>query len=142
MKKLILLVIITMSSLTAFSQIATSTSTDKVIPTKSFPIPVVKEIIKDLMAGDAAKINLKLTEDILKETEFKVSLKDSIINTMKIKEINFIKIIDIEREKYKIQEDYSKNLEKALRKEKVKNKFTKILSGGLLAAAGFLLISQ
>lgn len=128
--------------MTAFSQIATSTSTDKVIPTKSFPIPVVKEIIKDLMAGDAAKINLKLTEDILKETEFKVSLKDSIINTMKIKEINFIKIIDIEREKYKIQEDYSKNLEKALRKEKVKNKFTKILSGGLLAAAGFLLISQ
>jgi hypothetical protein len=122
--------------LTAFSQIATNTST------KSFPIPVVKEIVKDLMAGDAAKISLKLTEDQLKETEFKVSLKDSIINTMKIKEINFIKIIDAEREKYKIQEDYSKSLEKALRKEKVKNKFTKILSGGLLAAAGFLLISQ
>jgi hypothetical protein len=99
-------------------------------------------IVKDLMAGDAAKISLKLTEDQLKETETKVALKDSIINTMKIKEVNFGKIIDVEREKFKIQEDYSKSLETALRKEKVKNKFTKIFSGGLLAVAGFLLIAQ
>jgi hypothetical protein len=94
------------------------------------------------MAGDAAKISLKLTEDQLKETETKVALKDSIINTMKIKEVNFGKIIDAEREKFKIQEDYSKSLETALRKEKVKNKFTKIFSGGLLAVAGFLLIAH
>jgi len=130
-----------MLSLTAFSQTATDTNSN-VIPVKSFPIPIVKMIVKDLMAGDAAKISLKLTEDQLKETETKVALKDSIINTMKIKEVNFGKIIDVEREKFKIQEDYSKSLETALRKEKVKNKFTKIFSGGLLAVAGFLLIAQ
>jgi hypothetical protein len=97
-------------------------------------------IVKDLMIGDSAKSLLKLTEAQLKETENKVSLKDRVINTMKIKEVNYNKIIDAEREKYKIQEDYSKSLEKALRREKVKNKFTKIISGGLLAAAGFFII--
>jgi hypothetical protein len=51
-------------------------------------------------------------------------------------------IIDAEREKFKIQEDYSKSLEKALRKEKVKNKFTKIISGGAMLGLGFLLISR
>jgi len=99
-------------------------------------------IIKDLMSGDSAKAVLKLTENQLKETEMKVSLKDSIITTMKIKEVNFNKIIDAEREKFKIQVDYSKGLEKALRKEKVKNKFTKFLSGGVIAAMGFLLITK
>jgi hypothetical protein len=59
-----------------------------------------------------------------------------------IKEVNFNKIVGAEREKFKVQEDYSKGLEKALRKEKVKNKFTKFLSGGMLAAMGFLLITK
>jgi hypothetical protein len=97
-------------------------------------------IVKDLMAGDSAKSILKLTELQLKETENKVSLKDSVISVMKTKEINYNEIISVGKEKYKIQEDYSKSLEKALRKEKVKNKFTKIISGSLLAAAGFFII--
>ena len=92
------------------------------------------------MAGDSAKSILKLTELQLKETENKVSLKDSVINVMKTKEINYNEIISVGKEKYKIQEDYSKSLEKALRKEKVKNKFTKIISSSLLAAAGFFII--
>jgi hypothetical protein len=74
-------------------------------------------IIKDLISGDSAKNLLKLTEEQLKETEKKVSFKDSIITTMQIKEVNFNKIIGAEREKFKVQEDYSKGLEKALRKE-------------------------
>jgi hypothetical protein len=127
-------------SLTAFSQTATDTATTT--PVKCIPVPVVKMIIKDLMSGDSAKAVLKLTENQLKETEMKVSLKDSIITTMKVKEVNFNKIIDAEREKFKIQVDYSKGLEKALRKEKVKNKFTKFLSGGVIAAMGFLLITK
>ena len=129
-----------MFSLTAFSQIVTDTATTT--PVKCIPVPVVKMIIKDLISGDSAKNLLKLTEEQLKETEKKVSLKDSIITTMQIKEVNFNKIIGAEREKFKVQEDYSKSLEKALRKEKVKNKFTKFLSGGMLAAMGFLLITK
>lgn len=127
-----------MFSLTAFSQIATDTTTTTNV--KSIPVTVLKMIVKDLMAGDSAKSILKLTELQLKETENKVSLKDSVINVMKTKEINYNEIISVGKEKYKIQEDYSKSLEKALRKEKVKNKFTKIISSSLLAAAGFFII--
>ena len=47
-------------SLTAFSQ----TGTNKV-PTKCFPIPTVKLIVKDLMSGDSAKAQLKLVEQQL-----------------------------------------------------------------------------
>jgi hypothetical protein len=126
-------------SSTAFSQSATDTTKT---PVKCFPIPVVKLIVKDLLKGDEAIKTLELTETQLKETELKVSLKDSIINTMKQKESNYLMIIDAEREKFKIQEDYSKSLEKALRKEKVKNKFTKIISGGAMLGLGFLLISR
>ena len=68
-------------SLTAFSQ------KDTIIPTKCFPIPVVKLITKDLMSGDQAKVELKLTTKELEETQLKVSLKDSIISKMTEKEI-------------------------------------------------------
>lgn len=98
--------------------------------------------MKDLLKGDSAISLLKLTEAQLKETENKVSLKDSIIVTMQEKERNYVKIVDAEREKLRIQEEYSKSLEKSLRREKVKNKFTKIVSGGVVAALGFLLISR
>lgn len=125
--------------MTAFSQSATDTSK---VPVKCFPIPVVKLIVKDLLRGDSAINVLKLTELQLKETENKVALKDSIIVTMQEKEKNYVKIIDAEREKFRIQEEYSKSLEKSLRREKVKNKFTKIVSGGVVAALGFLLISR
>ena len=138
MKKLLLLAVTLTFSLTAFSQIATDTTTTTNV--KSIPVTVLKMIVKDLMAGDSAKSILKLTELQLKETENKVSLKDSVISVMKAKEINYNEIISVGKEKYKIQEDYSKSLEKALRKEKVKNKFTKIISGSLLAAAGFFII--
>ena len=66
-------------SSTAFSQIDTTTKG------KYFTIPVVKLIVKDLLSGDSAKAQLKITEAQLLETENKVALKDSVINTMKFK---------------------------------------------------------
>jgi hypothetical protein len=74
--------------------------------------------VKDLLSGDSAKAQLKVTELQLLETEKKVVLKDSIINTMKIKEINYQTIIAAEKEKFQIVENYSKTLEKDLRKER------------------------
>ena len=51
-------------SLTAFSQTVTNNQ-----QTKCFPLPVVKKITKDLLSGDSAKAQLKLTENQLIETE-------------------------------------------------------------------------
>ncbi len=121
--------------MTAFSQSATDT-----IPVKCFPIPVVRLIVKDLLSGDSAKAELKLANQHIVVIEDKVKLKDSIIVTMDIKEKNYLKIIDSERQKFGIMENYSKTLEKDLRRERVKNKFTKLVSGAGLAVLGFFLI--
>lgn len=123
-------------SLTVFSQSDTNTNT------KSFPIPVVRLIMKDLLSGDSAKAQLKLTEIQLKETENKVVLKDSIINNLRLKESNYIVMVEAEKEKYKIVSDYSKQLEKDLKIQKVKNKFNKIIGTGVLAVLTFFLITK
>ena len=135
MKKLSVLIITLITSLTAFSQSATDT-----LPVKCFPIPVVRLIVKDLLSGDSAKAELKLANQHIIVIEDKVKLKDSIIVTMDIKEKNYLKIIDSERQKFGIMENYSKTLEKDLRRERVKNKFTKLVSGAGLAVLGFFLI--
>jgi hypothetical protein len=123
-------------SLTVFSQ------TDTTSNTKCFPLPVVKQIMKDVLSGDSAKAQLKLTENQLVQTEKKVILKDSIINTLRLKEENYKTIIDSEKQKFDIMEKYSKKLEFDLKKEKVKNKFKSILGTGVIAVLGFFLISK
>jgi hypothetical protein len=120
----------------AFSQ----TDTSKV--EKCFPIPVVKQIMKDLVSGDEAKAQLKLTEQQLSETEKKVSLKDSVITTLRSKELNYQTIIDSEKQKFEIMDRYSKKLEMDLKKEKVKNKFKSILGTGVIAVLTFFIITN
>ena len=105
-------------------------------------MPVVKQIMKDLISGDEAKAQLKLTEQQLIETEKKVSLKDSVISTLRLKEVNYQTIIDSEKQKFEIMEKYSKKLEFDLKKEKVKNKFKSILGTGVIVALSFFLITK
>lgn len=134
MKRLVTLISLLMLSLTVFSQTDTNTNT------KTFPIPVVRLIMKDLLSGDSAKAQLKLTEQQLIETEKKVQIKDSVIITLRAKEDNYLSVIQSEREKYKIVEDFSKQLQSELKKEKVKNKFKSIVGTATIAVLGFFLI--
>jgi len=122
--------------LTAFSQTGTNNQV------KCFPVPVVKQIMKDLLSGDEAKLQLKLSDSLLVLTENKVKVQDSIINEMKLKEENYLKQINSEKEKLVISENYAKQLEKDLKKEKVKYKFTSILSVAIITALTTLLIVQ
>jgi ParB-like chromosome segregation protein Spo0J len=121
--------------LTAFSQTGTNNE-----PVKCFPIPVVKQITKDLLSGDSAKAQLKLTEQQLAETEKIVEKKDSVISIMRVKEENYNTIISVQNEKYSILESHTKQLEWDLKKLKVKNKFTSILSGSAILILGTFLI--
>jgi hypothetical protein len=136
MKKLVMLISLLLVKSIAFSQ----TDTSKV--EKCFPIPVVKQIMKDLVSGDEAKAQLKLTEQQLLETEKKVSLKDSLITTLRAKEVNYNTIIDSEKQKFEIMDRYSKKLELDLKKEKVKNKFKSILGTGVIAVLTFFIITN
>ena len=136
MKKLVMLISLLLLKSIAFSQIDTSKTE------KCFPIPIVREIMKDLISGDSAKATLKLTEAQLIETEKKVLLKDSVITTLRAKESNYQTIIDSEKQKFEIIEKYSKKLEFDLKKEKVKNKFKSILGTGVIAVLTFFLITK
>jgi hypothetical protein len=98
--------------------------------------------MKDLLVGDSAKAELKLTEAQLVQTEKKVVLKDSVITTLRLKEVDYLTIIDAEKEKFRIVEDYSKKLEWDLKKEKVKGKFKSILGTGVIAVLTFFLITK
>jgi hypothetical protein len=98
--------------------------------------------MKDIISGDSAKEQLKLTESQLVETEKKVGLKDSVINTLRLKEVNYQTIIDGEKEKFKIVEKYSKRLEFEIKREKVKNKFKSIVGTVVIATMGFFLITK
>ena len=122
-------------SLTSFSQTGTNNQ-----PTKCFPIPIVKQITKDLMSGDSAKIQLTLTNQQLDETEKKVILQDSVISLLRVKETNYQTIIEAQTQKYSVLENHTNNLEWNLKKEKVKNKFTSILSSGIIVVLTILLI--
>ena len=133
-----MLIAILTTTLTAFSQTDTSSKE----PVKCFPISTVKKIIKDLKSGDEAKAQLKLSDSLLVVTECKVVLKDSVINTMKLKELNYVKIIDTQNEKYNVLEGYTKRVEWDLKKEKVKGKFKSILGTGMIAVLTFLLITK
>jgi 6-phosphogluconate dehydrogenase len=98
--------------------------------------------MKDIVSGDAAKEQLKLTESQLSETEKKVVLKDSVIYTLRLKEANYITMVDAEKQKFQIMESYSKKLEWDLKKEKVKGKFKSILGTGVIAVLTVLLITK
>lgn len=121
--------------LTVFSQIDTSSQ-----HTKCFDIPVTKEIIKDLLSGDSAKAQLNLTKQELVEMENKVIMKDSVISILRDKESNYKEIIDSQNEKYSILTTHTKKVEKKLKNEKVKNKYTSTLSGIIIVTLTFFLL--
>lgn len=121
--------------MTAFSQVGTESSEK----TKCFPIPIVKKITQDLLRGDSAIFELKLTNQLLDSTEKKVVIKDNIISSYVLKEKNYIKIIDLEREKYNTLEDFNKTLQTELKKQKLKSKLTSISSVSLAGILVFFL---
>lgn len=98
--------------------------------------------MKDLISGDSAKAQLKVTELQLMETEKKLLLKDNIITTLRKKEENYISMLEGEKEKFQIQKKYSDRLEIELKKEKVKNKFKSFIGTGVIAVLTILLIKK
>jgi len=124
-------------SSTVFSQTDTTSNN-----TKCFPIPIVKLIMKDLLSGDSAKAQLKLTEEEVVSLEKKILLKDSVITTLRLKEDNYNTIIDSDKQKFDIMEKYSKKLEFDLKKERVKNKFKSLVGTAAIGVLTFFLITK
>ena len=118
-------------SLTSFSQTDTAIKDIVVI----LPSKVTRLVIKDLIAYDATKLELKLTQEILINTEKKVNTKSDIIKQYEIKDNNYKQIIS----NYDLQVLAYKNMTSALQKDLKKSKqklfYNKL---GFIAIAGTL----
>jgi hypothetical protein len=103
------------------------------------PAYVAKQIMIDLVSGDSAKEELKLAHTLLSIVEKKVTLKDSLINSMNTKNQVYANQILLYKEKEKQYIAYTKTLKSDVKKAKFKNHlFTTVGFVAILAGALFL----
>ena len=139
-KKLVMLISMVMLSSTCFSQTVTKSYTDtqKIV----LPVPVAKQIVIDLLRGDSAFAQLKMSNQHIIELENMVSLKDSVIDKMKLKEENYNLIISDERKKTEIYQKELKITQKELKRIKAKRTFTNIISAVLIGTLTYMYITK
>ena len=98
-------------------------------------VPIVKLIIKDLVTFDGLKLQLVQTEELLRLSNDKIVLKDSVITTLNGKVVNLQTIITKKDEQFSLESEKSKSLERELRQQKTNTFLWKLgtVAGGVLA---------
>ncbi len=123
MKNLMLLTITLMMSFTSFSQNVTDSTTIRLKK------PIVKLVIKDLIKGDAAKKEVVVFTDIIKQQEIQLFKKDTIISTLDLKIINLESIITNKSNQTVLSQELNAELEKALKRQKRRTFIYKVGTG-------------
>ena len=116
MKKLLLVTLCLVGSLVVTAQPSYCLDLDgQRVPCKEdtikLPVPIAKSIIHDLISGDSAKAELKLTKELLDSTEKKVVLQDSLITKWQNKYIVCDNNLRNEKTKFELQGQYVTQLE-------------------------------
>lgn len=127
----------TITSSSLFSQNATTTQEFIKIP-----VPVVKRIVVDLVKGDSAIAQLTQANLHIAELETKSQMQDDMISTFRTVDENNRKIIDGLERKVVILEGEFKTVSKELKKQKVKSKFTNLMSSGTILTLVYFLITK
>ncbi len=127
-----------MTSFVGFSQKGTDTSLNKKDSVISFPVKVARQIAKDLLRGDSCSAILENTKQELSHVYQKVDLQDSIIMTMKSKEVNYEKTIKLQNDKYDILDKHTRQVELQLAGA---NATKGLYKYGLFGSIGILLMS-
>ena len=120
MKKLMLLVIILLTTFSSFSQ--TVTKTDSIVPLK---VPTARLVIKDLLQGDGAKSELVEANKVIDLQKGQITLyvqKDS-LKEQKIGNLNTI--IEKKDQQISLYDNMTKDLQKELKVQQMKTKFYK-----------------
>lgn len=128
MKKLILLLSLLLVVNVSFSQ-----QKPKSEPTEmSIPYDVAQKMLLDLNEYDRLKELSKLDKEEIKQLNNKVLYLEKSINTWEQKDSLNKEIVANVEEKFKIVSDQNEDLRDEIKKLKVKNTFTQIISGALL----------
>jgi hypothetical protein len=102
--------------------------------------PVAKLVIKDLITGDDAKEELKLSLNKYTLLEKKVILKDSIILNLNTQIDNIRSIVMTKEDQLNLSNELSKKLQNDLKKQKLKTRF--VGGVGIAVAVGILVIAK
>lgn len=108
--------------------------------TVKLPNYVAKQVIKDIISGDSAKAELKLTQEQLLFTEQKLVVKDTIIEFYKQKEDYYVQLIQAEKSRASLWRGQYKQLQLDYKKAVRSNTFLKITIGVLTGTFGVLYI--
>jgi hypothetical protein len=131
---LTLLVITLLTSFNSSSQ--TVTDSIKIVLTK----PIAKLVVQDIVAGDQLKLKLKTLEEILNETNSKLTTQTLLVTNLESQILNYRGMITDLNSKSSIQTNLSKDLEAALKKANRKTKLYKIGTTVGVVALGILII--
>jgi hypothetical protein len=98
-------------------------------------VPIVRLVIKDLVTFDGLKLQLVETKELLRLSNDKLVLKDSVITNLNGKVLNLEGIIQKKDEQFGLESQKSKELEKELKRQKRNTFLWKLgtLAGGALA---------
>ena len=135
MRNLMLLTITLMMSFTSFSQSVTDSTTIRLKK------PIVKLVIKDLIKGDAAKKEVVVFNDIIKQQQLQLFKKDTIILTLNKQIVNFESIISTKSNQTNLAQELNSELEKAFKKQKRRTFLYKV-GTGVGAVATLLLLAK
>lgn len=101
----------------------------------TLPEIVAREIINDLLEGDAAKDQLIVYEKQVETLELKVTLKDSVIYNLDSQLVILDEIQKERNDQVKLAQELSEQLNKDLKKTKAKNFLLKISNVGVIIIA-------
>jgi hypothetical protein len=118
MKKLIVLTLLLLTSLSSFSQ----TDTTKV----RIKVPVAKLAIKDIIKGDGCQLELKETQEKLIKTEEREKEKDSHIVFLEEKDKNNNFMLGKKDQQLKVSEELTNSLHKELKGQRNKTFLWKV----------------
>lgn len=93
------------------------------------PKVIVKEVIKDLIKGDASKQEVITLNDVIAQKGIQLSSQDTIISSLNLTISNYESIISIKQSQESQYVKLSEDLQKALKQEKRRSFIYKVGSG-------------
>ena len=132
MKKLIVLIVLLLTSLSSFSQ----TDTTKV----QIKTPVAKLVIKDILKGDGCAQELKLTQEKVIKLQARETQKDTIISLLESKDKNNQFIINTQKDQLQLSKELSEQLHKELKGQRTKTFLWKAGTFAGILTTSYLLI--
>jgi hypothetical protein len=101
---------------------------------------VSKMCISDLVSGDYARAELKLTKVVLGDVKLQSRMKDTVISELDMNRKTLEQVVNIKDSTISLKDQIIGNTQKQLKKEKRNKTLYKITTVAAMAAGGYLLV--